>query len=364
METDFLVIGGGIAGVSVGARLSHLGRVTLLEAEAGLGYHASGRSAALFDMCLGAAPIVALNRASHDYHATANGGVLSDRGLMVVGRAQDAALFEADLAHMRLERLTLAEAQAHMPILDPDRVAFAGWHADAWDVDTDRLIQNFAREIRGNGGTVQTGARVTAIARSRAGWRVEAGGATCEARILVNAAGAWVDEVARMAGVAPLGFTPMRRSMARLPAPGGHAVRDWPMVVGAGERWYCKPDAGKLLVSPAEEHPVTPHDAFADDMVLAEGLARYEEMVSEPVTRVETNWAGLRTFAPDRLLVIGFDPAEPAFFWHAGQGGVGFQTAPAASLLAADLVAGRAPEIGARVAARFSPARFAPCPAA
>ncbi|SIO39886.1 Glycine/D-amino acid oxidase [Rhodovulum sp. ES.010] len=363
METDFLVIGGGIAGVSVGARLSHLGRVALLEAETGLGYHASGRSAALFDMCLGAAPIVALNRASHAYHATAHGGVLSDRGLMIVGRAEDAAMFETDRTHMRLERLTLDEARAYLPILNPDRVAFAGWHADAWDVDTDRLIQNFAREIRANGGAVRTGARVTDIARTASGWRIEAGGEIVETRLLVNAAGAWVDEIAQMAGVAPLGFTPMRRSMARLPAPGGHDTRAWPMTLGAGERWYCKPDAGKLLVSPAEEHAAEPHDAFADDMVLAEGLARYEEMVIEPVTRVETNWAGLRTFAPDRLLVVGFDPADPAFFWHAGQGGVGFQTAPAASQMAADLVAGRAPEIGADIAAAFSPQRFASCPA-
>ncbi|WP_132539931.1 NAD(P)/FAD-dependent oxidoreductase [Rhodovulum euryhalinum] len=364
METDFLVIGGGIAGVSVGARLSHLGRVALLEAEAGLGYHASGRSAALFDECLGAAPIVELNRASHAYHATANGGVLSPRGLMVVGRAEDAAAFEHDVAHMRLSRLTVDEARARMPILNPDAVAFAGYHGDAWDLDTDRLIQDFARDIRANGGTVATGTRVTAITRTGTGWRVETGRETVAARVLVNAAGAWADEVARMAGVAPLGMTPMRRSMARLPAPGGQDIRAWPMAVGAGERWYCKPDAGKLLVSPAEEHPMPPHDAFADDMVLAEGLARYEEMVTEPVTRVETNWAGLRTFAPDRLLVIGFDPLDPAFFWHAGQGGVGFQTAPAASQLAADIVAGRPPEIGAALAAAFSPARFATCPAA
>jgi glycine/D-amino acid oxidase-like deaminating enzyme len=359
METDFLVVGGGIAGVSVGARLSHLGRVTLLEAEKGLGYHASGRSAALFDECLGRAEIVALNRASHDYHATANGGVLSPRGLMVVGRAEDEATFAADSAHMRLRRLSCDEARDLMPILDPAKLAFAGLHEDAWDLDTDLLIQNFAREIRRNGGEVLTGRHVTAIARSGAGWAVETGDTAVEARMLVNAAGAWVDEVARMAGIAPLGFTPMRRSMARLPAPGGQDLGRWPMVVGAGERWYCKPDAGKLLISPAEEHPMPPHDAFSDDMVLAEGLARYEEMMTEPVTRVETSWAGLRTFAPDRLLVIGVDPVETTFLWFAGQGGVGFQTSPAASGLAADLVAGRPPEIGADLAAAFSPARFA-----
>ncbi|PTW49550.1 NAD(P)/FAD-dependent oxidoreductase [Rhodovulum kholense] len=358
MDTDFIVIGGGIAGVSVGARLAPLGRVALFETEKALGYHTSGRSAALFDECLGAPPIVALNRAGHSYHQTADGGVLSPRGLMVVGRAGDGAAFEADRRHMDLRALTPEEAQEIVPILDPARVAFAGITERAWDIDTDRLLQGFARQIRSHGGRIETGRKVTAIARVETGWQITAGGETVEGRILINAAGAWVDEVARMAGLAPLGFTPMRRSMAQLPAPAGQDPRRWPMILGAGERWYCKPEAGKLLVSPAEEDPMPPHDAFADDMVLAEGLARYEEMVTAPVTRVETSWAGLRTFAPDRLLVIGFDPRDPAFFWHAGQGGVGMQTSPAASELAADILGGRASELRRMLEATFSPARF------
>ena len=176
--------------------------------------------------------------------------------------------------------------------------------------------------------------------------------------VLVNAAGAWVDQVAAMAGVQPLGFTPNRRSMARIPAPGGHDISGWPMVFGAGETWYAKPDAGALIVSPAEEHPQEPHDAWADDMVLAEGLARYEEFVIEPVTRMISNWAGLRTFSPDRVPVIGRDLREPSFFWLAGQGGYGFQSCPAASRLAADLIGGRQTEIGADLVAALNPARF------
>jgi glycine/D-amino acid oxidase-like deaminating enzyme len=131
------------------------------------------------------------------------------------------------------------------------------------------------------------------------------------------------------------------------------------MIFGAGESWYCKPDAGALLVSPAEEDLMPPHDAFADDMVLAEGLARYEEMVTEPVTRVIANWAGLRSFSPDRVLVIGADAVDPAFFWLAGQGGYGFQTCPAASQLGADLLLNRSPELGAGLIAQLSPSRFA-----
>lgn len=355
---DFLVIGGGIAGISIAARLSHLGSVAVLEAEAGLGYHASGRSAALFEETYGKPSTVALNRASKAYHLEANGGVLSPRGLMLLGTVGDEAAFQADLISMMMQRIGVEEARAMVPVLNPEVVTQAAYHSEAWDIDTDRLIQNFAREVRGNGGLVETGVRVDRIARTAAGWQVTAGDRDWQAALLINAAGAWVDGVARMAGVTPLGFQPYRRSMARIPAPGGHDISSWPMLFGPGEAWYAKPDAGKLIVSPAEEEPMEPHDAWADDMVLAEGLARYEAVVTEPVTRLEQSWAGLRTFAPDRSLVIGFDPMEPGFFWQAGQGGYGFQTSPAASQLGCDLIAGQAPELDGAVVAALSPGRF------
>jgi D-arginine dehydrogenase len=175
------------------------------------------------------------------------------------------------------------------------------------------------------------------------------------ARILVNAAGAWVDDIAKLAGVAQLGFQPYRRSMARLPAPGGHNVSNWPFMLGTGQNWYAKPDAGKWLVSPEDKDPMAPFDAFADDMVLAEGIARYQEHVTEEVTRLETSWAGLRTFAPDETLVIGRDAQEPSFIWLAGQGGYGFQTAPAASDLIGDILAERRPTIDPGT---YAPTRF------
>jgi glycine/D-amino acid oxidase-like deaminating enzyme len=188
---------------------------------------------------------------------------------------------------------------------------------------------------------------------------VSTGQEVVEADIVVNAAGAWADRIAELAGIAPLGLTPCRRSMARIPAPAGHDVRAWPMFFGTGERWYAKPDAGQLLVSPAEEDAVEPHDAWADEMVLAQGLARYEEMVNEPVTRVTSNWAGLRSFSPDRALVLGPSVGDPSFVWSAGQGGYGFQTAPAASQLVADLVLGRPAELDPGLVAALSPQRFA-----
>lgn len=356
MNADFLIIGGGIAGISAAARLSHLGRVLVLEAEAHLAHHASGRSAALYEPNYGLRPVVELSLASGDYLRGAE-NILSPRGLMILGKPGQEAGFAADIDMMDLPRIDLNQARAMVPILNPETVAMAAFGDHAWDIDTDLLIQGFAKEARAN-GDILTNARVTAIRREGGLWHVTTSTGEHSAPILINAAGAWVDQVAQMAGVRPLGFQPNRRSMARIPAPGGHDVSTWPMMFGVGETWYAKPDAGALIVSPAEEDPQDPQDAWADDMVLAEGLARYEEMVTESVTRLISNWAGLRTFARDRVLVIGRDTAVPDFFWLAGQGGYGFQTSPAASQLAADLIAGHTPALAPDVVASLSPARF------
>ena len=357
MINDFLIIGGGIAGISAAARLAPHGSVTVLEGESALAHHASGRSAALYEPRYGLPPVVDLSLASGQYfHSLEN--VLLPRGIMIVATADDRAAFDHDTDNMELTRIPIDQAKSIVPILNTDTVAYAAHGDHAWDIDTDLLLQGFARDARSHGAQIITGTRVTAIEPANPGWRVITAGGDYLARTIVNAAGAWVDDIAGMAGVAPLGFTPLRRSMARIPAPGGHDVSRWPMIFGAGETWYAKPDAGALIVSPAEEHLMTPHDAWADDMVLAEGLARYEAMVTEPVTRLLSNWAGLRTFSPDRVLVIGRDVAQPSFFWLAGQGGYGFQCSPAASQLAADLITGAKPDASAALIAALSPARF------
>ncbi|WP_037283408.1 NAD(P)/FAD-dependent oxidoreductase [Rubellimicrobium mesophilum] len=349
---DFLIIGGGIAGVSAAARLSALGSVTLLEAEASLAHHASSRSAATFEETYGAPSTVALNRASRAELKSRS--VLSPRGLMMVARSGDSEAFERDLLGLEMTELSLGEARARFPILGSE-VARAAFQPDTLDLDTDRLLQGFLREAKANGGRVHTRATVTAIRRSALGWAVEAD-ETHEARVLVNAAGPWADRVAAMAGIPPLGLRPLRRSMARVPAPSDPS--GWPMVMGAGEAWYMKPDAGALLVSPAEEDAVEPHDAWADEMVLAEGLARFESHVTMKVTRLLASWAGLRTFAPDRQLVLGPDPLDHAFLWCAGQGGYGFQTSCAASRHLAEVAGGTAPTLGPDLSAALSPARF------
>lgn len=355
---DFLIIGGGIAGISAAARLAPLGAVTVLEAESALAYHASGRSAALFEPRYGLAPVVELSMASGDYFRSIP-NLLTPRGLMILGQKGQESDFAHDIATMALDRISFDAACAIVPILNPETVQDIGYGDHAWDIDTDLLIQGFARDARMAGAQIILNAPVTQIAKIAGGWQVITAQGPHQARVLINAAGAWADTVAGMAGIAPLSIQPLRRSMARIPAPGGHDLTGWPMIFGCGETWYCKPDAGALIVSPADEDPMEPHDAFADDMVLAEGLARYAEMVTEPVTRMIANWAGLRSFAPDRVPVIGYDPKDASFFWLAGQGGYGFQSSDGASRLAAALVQGQTGGFSDSLIAALAPGRFA-----
>lgn len=357
--TDILIIGGGIAGVSAAARLAPHARVTVLETETQLAYHASGRSAAVFLEFYGNAVVRALNAASAEYLHQANGGVTKPRDFFLLAKPEQEESYHRQAPELGVERISFDAAHARVPILRPETCAFVG-HCHAFDVDTDLLIQNFRREALRHGAEFQTGALVTALTRTEGRWHAETPKGRFSCDVVINAAGAWADQVAVMAGLAPLGLQAYRRSMARIPAPGGHDLRDWPFMDGVDDGWYAKPDAGSLVVSPQEEDPAEPHDAWADDMVLAEGLARYEEMVTEPVTRLEANWAGLRTFAPDRALVIGAAPGAHGVFWLAGQGGYGFQTCAAASQLVADLVLGRTPDLPPEIVKALDPRRFAP----
>lgn len=353
-NVDFLIIGGGIAGVSAAAQLAPHGATALLEAESNLAYHASGRSAALYEPHYGPPAIVELSLASGaDLGAM---GVLSPRGVMLIAAPDEVAAFEAEADQMHMPRIDPEAAVAAFPALDPARVARAARSDQAQDIDTDLLIQTHRRSARSHGAQILTSAPVTAIARQGGHWIVTCAQGEFRADVLVNAAGAWADVVAQMAGVAPLGIQPRRRSMARIPAPGGLDVSGWPMLLGVAEGWYAKPDAGALIVSPCEADPAQPHDAWPDDMVLAEGLARYEAMMRFPVTRMIASWAGLRSFAPDGSPAYGRDPDQPDFIWFAGQGGYGFQSSAAAARFIADTVLGRPTD--AALARRLDPARF------
>jgi len=257
-----------------------------------------------------------------------------------------------------VERLTGHEAAEIVPILRPERIAGALIERDARGIDVDLLLQGYARMLRGRGGQIVTGAQVQALRHEAGQWHVDTAQGTFTAPVIVNAAGAWADEVAVMAGLPRLALQPYRRSAAIIPAPAGHDSDQWPIFGSIAETWYAKPEAGKLMVSPADEDPVDPHDAWPEDMVLAEGLHRFEQAVTHEVTRLEHSWAGLRTFAPDRTPVAGFDPRGTGFFWLAGQGGYGVQTAPALSQFSAALLTGAAPVLNAVTRAALAPDRL------
>lgn len=361
--SDILVIGGGIAGVSAAAFLSGEASVTLLEAETAIGYHSTGRSAAIFFSNYGNRTIRELNAASRPFFEDpgdfTDETLLSPRGMLSVATPAEAGILEKYAAQAPgTVRVTVDEACRMVPIINRDVIASALFEAEPSDIDVDRFLQALARRLRANDGRIANNAPAGDIRFEDGVWRVSAANRTFEAPLLVNAAGAWADEVAQKAGISPVGIQPMRRSAAIIPAPAGHTVDDWPMLLSASESWYAKPEAGKLMVSPADEDPVDPHDAWADDMVLAEGLHRFEQAVTEPVTHVETSWAGLRSFVADRTPVCGFAPGASGFFWLAGQGGYGVQTAPAMARLCADLCLGRSPVLPAQTVAALSPQRF------
>ncbi|MBK8458371.1 MAG: FAD-binding oxidoreductase [Phyllobacteriaceae bacterium] len=358
--SDIIVIGGGMAGVSAAARLAPHARIIVLERETAIGYHSTGRSAAVFIRNYGNATLRALNDASAAFldnpEGLADSSLLTRRGELLIAGDDELDAFAAYKAGAEgLQDLSPGEAVDLFPILRPDRIVRAAFEPGAQDIDVDRMLTGFARRLKTLGGRIVLSAEATAIGRADGKWRVTTPVGDFAAPMLVNAAGAWADVMCRIAGVAPLGLQPMRRTAALLPAPAGHDVTRWPLCATASEKWYAKPDAGKLFFSPADETPVEPHDAWSDDMALAEGLDRFQQATTCEVTRVDRNWAGLRSFFPDRTPAAGF--AADGFFVLAGQGGYGIQTAPALSRLAADLILGLPPELDPAVIAALSPLR-------
>ncbi len=359
---DILVIGGGIAGISAAARLASDARVIVLEREAALGTHSTGRSAALFVPSYGNATLRALNVASEPFYRDpgdfADAPLLSaPRGELLLAGEGDDDVLEKTLADIpTMQRLTPDEAVAMVPILRLDLLRAAALDPDASDIDVDLLLGGFTRLLRKHKGRIVTNAEAKTIERHGDIWRINTPAGAFEAPIVVNAAGAWADMVAAQSGIPGISLQPMRRSAALISAPENSA--NWPLIASIRETWYAKPQSGMLMVSPADEDPVEPQDAWPDDMVLAEGIDRFERATTVSVTRVERTWAGLRSFTPDRTPVAGFAPGTDGFFWLAGQGGYGIQTAPALSQLAVDLILGRVPPLDAKTIMALSPTRF------
>jgi len=345
-ECDVIVIGAGIAGASVAALLAATHRVRLVEMEDRPAYHTTGRSAALYEPNYGPPVIRALTLASKPWFDSppdgfANAPILSARPTLFLSTRAERELEAKFLVDVEgVEPLEFADAQALCPILRPDEIDKCFIDGATADIDVDLLHQGFLRRMRQAGGELVTGAEVTSIEHRDGRWRCATPKGGFAAPIIVNAAGAWGDVVAARAGLGAVGLVPKRRSVALVPGPEGMDVREWPAVCDVAETFYFKPTGGVLLVSPSEATPVEPHDAFADDMALAEGIERFQACTTFEVTRLQSTWGGLRTFSPDGAPVVGYDGRVPGFFWLVGQGGYGIQTSPALSGVAAALVRG------------------------
>jgi D-arginine dehydrogenase len=348
MQTcDVLIVGAGIAGASAAYEIAPFAKVVLLERESQPGYHTTGRSAAVFAPGYGNRVIRALTAASHQFYREQAGGladhpVLGPRGALFVARQDQLGTLDALLAEIRPEvpeaaALDAAQLRARLPALRAEYAAGGVYDPTSMDLDVAAIHQGYLKGFRARGGQVITDAEVNAITTEVAPWRIETRAGPFEAAVLVDAAGAWADELAALAGVAPVGLLPLRRT-AILFEPSLEPDPAWPVVVDADEEFYFKPESGLLLGSPADETPVPPSDVQPEELDVALAIDRIERAVRFRVMRVRRKWAGLRTFALDKAPVVGMEETAPGFFWLAGQGGYGIQTAPALARAAAKLL--------------------------
>jgi D-arginine dehydrogenase len=370
--TDFLILGGGMAGASAAFFLADHGKVTLIEKEDVLGYHSTGRSAALFTENYGSPTIRALSVGTRPFLEAPPSGfadhpLLAPRGVLMLAAPSDAGAFAEALAEGKrtapeLRELSLSEASELCPVLRPGAFVRAMYEPTAMDMDVHAIHQGFQRGFRAKGGTIVTSAEPRGLAYREGLWRAATSAGDFAAPVVVNAGGAWADEIAKMAGVAPVGLVPKRRTAFTFDAPAGMEVATWPLTADLAESFYFKPEAGRVLASPADETPVPPCDIQPDEIDIATAAARVEAATILEIRRITHKWAGLRSFVADKTPVVGFDRDAPGFFWLAGQGGYGIQTSAAMGRVAAALATGR--EIPADLAklgvrrADLSPDRF------
>ena len=360
---DIAIVGAGMAGASLAAEIGDAARVVLIEGEAQPGYHSTGRSAAFWSETYGGPAVQPLTTAS--FHYLDSHGFLRDRS--AIHLAADA---EGMAEVLRLKKelggvvdLRLLDPSALEGLIPGLRPGFAGALAEpsCRDIDVAGLHAHYLARARAAGTRLSTDARLLSISRERGEWRILTSAGEMRAAMLVDAAGAWADEVAVLAGVRPIGIQPFRRTVVQLQVD-PPAASNLPLVMDAAQRFYFKPEAGgRIWLSPHDETSTPPCDAAPDEMDVAVAIDRFERVLDWKIVRRERAWAGLRSFAPDRAPVYGFDPRVPGFFWFAGQGGFGIQTAPAAAVLAAAMVLGRTPPAVQRPidADRYDPRRFA-----
>ncbi len=339
-QREVIVIGAGIAGTSVAASLAKHYSVVVLEQESQPGYHATGRSAATWAPFYGPPVIQALTALSGPTLNTppadfSDQQFTSPRGQMILGTTESDAAPEESTREM--VQLSKAEAKAKVSLLKTELVESIWYTEGLVNIDVDLLHQAYIRQLKDNNASVACNSRVIAITRKGRNWVVSTGNETFSAPIIVNAAGAWADSIAALAGISPLGLQPKRRTAALVPykIP---AMNSWPLLFNAVEDFYCIPFGGSLLISPADESPVEPHDAWPDDIDVAVGIDRFQKLIDYEITKIDHSWAGLRTFATDGAPVVGFDNNTEGFFWLAGQGGYGIQTSAAMATLASGLI--------------------------
>ncbi|OWT58309.1 NAD(P)/FAD-dependent oxidoreductase [Candidimonas nitroreducens] len=347
---DIAIVGAGIAGASLAAKLANDAGVVLLEREAQPGYHATGRSAAMFMETYGTVQIQALTRASRAFYENPPDGfcatpLMNARGCMyIAGRHQRALLqqrYEAAIAlSPNVELYGADDAVGQVPCLRPQAVAAGAlFEPFARDLDVHAIHQGFLRQARADGAHLRCNAELVGARRDGNGWRLDfADASVLHARVLVNAAGAWADEVAALCGAARVGLQPCRRTAFTFAGPADMEFSGWPAVVGLDESFYFKPDAGQLLGSPANADPVAPQDVVAEELDVATGIYHIEQATTLSIRRPRHTWAGLRSFVRDGDLVVGWDQACPEFFWLAAQGGYGIQSAPGVAAMAAALL--------------------------
>lgn len=345
---DVAVIGAGLIGASAACHVSQHCNVVLVEQEPQAGYHSSGRSAAVLIAPYGGPIARALTAVSTGFLLSPPGSftsfpLTSARGALILAGENQLPLLDrwqvnGDRAFAGVQRLSAAEAAKWVPILKSELIAAAVMLPEVRDIDAAALLQGYLKKLRAHGGTLRTSSAVVAIMYDDGMWIVETTAGTLRAKTLVNAAGAWADQIASLAGIAGRGLVPTRRTMIVVDAPAGIDVRPWPLVADAAETFYFKPDGGRLAVSPADRSPVIAQDVQPEEWDVAVAVERIESATSLRVHRVEHRWAGLRTIAPDEEPVIGFDPEAPDFIWAAGFGGFGVQAAPAAGRCCSELL--------------------------
>ena len=322
---DILIIGGGMAGASAAAELAAAAHVVVLEMEAHAGYHTTGRSAATYITNYGNATIRKLNRASrpflqHPPREISEHTLLSPRGCMcLAGPGAEDQLDEMLDEAEGLVEISPAEAVARLPVLRQEAIGRVILEPEAADIDVNGLHMGYLRLLKFRGGQLICNARVEHLDYAHGRWQAHTPAGCFSAPVLVNAAGAWADQIAQCAGIAPIGLAPLKRTAAIIPAPAGFEVSAWPLVYDVEDRFYFKPEAGKLLLSPSDEIPVEPHDAYAEELDVAIAVDALEQAVTFKVKRVEHSWAGLRTFAPDRSMVVGFESGAEGFFGWPGK---------------------------------------------